>query len=163
MECRRVKQFCPFFRTLHISNFFVLYERLSYASSNEYNVPSTHLKKWWFDSVVIEYSCINQAQVNLPISHGALLGTLHKTFDHTNLVYSPHLLYYIQGHILASHDNTHGSALCNLYDIPASSCHAEGCPAPRGPGRVKLIVSLQLVELRFSTSLSFIFCLHCHQ
>lgn len=59
----------------------------------------------------IECSRINQVKENLPISYGTFPGTLNKTFDHANLVYSPHLLYYIQGYIPASHETKHMAVL----------------------------------------------------
>lgn len=149
LECRRVKRFCLFFRTLQISNFFVLYERLSYASSNEYHVPSSHLKMvvwqcWYW--VQLYQSGKRKFHMVLFPAH------FTKPLIIPILSIAP-ISYYIQGqHTGFTWNNTHGSGVCNLYDIPASSCHAEGCPAPNGSPLLLfdwLLYSLSLSELHF--------------
>ncbi len=160
LECRRVKRFCLFFRTLQISNFFVLYERLSYASSNEYHVPSSHLKMvvwqcWYW--VQLYQSGKRKFHMVLFPAH------FTKPLIIPILSIAP-ISYYIQGHILASHETTHMAVvyvICMTSLLPLVM--QRDVLHPMVQVGVKVLVSVQLVELRFFTSLNFPLCLHCHQ
>lgn len=86
----------------------LVYKSLRYASPDEH-CAILNLKIGGGQS--IECSRINQVKENLPISYATFPCTLNKTFDHANFVYSPHLLYYIQGYIPASHKTKHMAVL----------------------------------------------------